>query len=647
MATAVGHLLAGGALAWCALARAGSPVPVEVGSPSSSLDGSSPSALTDGETSTADLKARLLGSEWIVRLPRPTVVSLVAVHHPSQTRGWAAPQGIGVTFGDGTGLPLTCGAADGWYHTRVPQVRTERIRLRVESTVDGNTGPGGLDEVRIETPTEPAAGGPVREVAYDVAVPADTTPCNPLGHSYMTGYFERGLTDGITQPDTRREFLRVVKEFGITALRFPGGSFAYSYPTRRDDFPALKAAGLAELSYNLWEPEQWGWCSPEEFLGFCKEAGIVAWYQLNPGYWYDREHDVVRQVADFEARNKPAEGDYLDEACQDAARLAAWCRDSGVDVVWEVGNEDYTYFAPGSYARIAAAFMRAIEAAVPGSRFAACCDGYDWGNWRWRDEILQALRSEGVESFDFASTHIYMTGAGTWVDEKTWKPFPWATGADMLDSTQRAWAQLLSWHTPGQRGALDEAGFRDTRIAITEFNVIGPNAVGEEQEHSLGRALGEAMIYPSLIQSCAALFHHDLVRNGPGFGNYFQRLDYYPDHRPACRYHWQVDGAVTRLMQPHHRGHICFDQHGVVVSRNAEGLYVSVCNPTSETQRVTLNLGGAKLANRTPTLQIVRAASLDAWGYDYMTRTVRAHTDAASALTVDAPPCSLVAGQLR
>ncbi|MBM3476449.1 MAG: hypothetical protein FJX75_24520 [Armatimonadetes bacterium] len=644
MAT-LARLLTVTALAWCSLARAGSLTPITVTSPNPSPQGTSPSALADGDTHTSDLEPKLLGAEWLIRPAAPTVVSLVAVHH-SSSPGRAVPQTIRITFDDGTSLPLSCGA-DGWSRTRVPQVRTGKLRLRVESTVDGVTAPGGLDEVRIETPGASQTSGPIREVSYDVEPPPDTTPCNPLGHSYMTAYFERGLTDGITDPATRREFSRVAKDFGITALRFPGGSFAYSYPTRREGLAALKAAGLAELSYNLWEPEKWGWCSPEEFLLFCKQAGIVAWYELNPGYWYDSERNVVHQIADFDGRNKPADGSYLDDACRDVAKLAAWCRDNEVEVVWEIGNEDYVYYKPATYARIAAAFMRAIEAAVPGSRFALCCDSYDWGNWRWRDELLPALRSEGVERFDFASTHIYMTGAGTWVDEKIWKPFPWATGADMLDSTQRAWAQLRSWHLPGQRSALDGAGFRDTSIAITEFNVIGPNTVGEEQEHSLGRALGEAMIYPGLIESCAAVFHHDLVRNGPGFGNYFQRLDYYPDHKPGCRYHAQIDGAVMRLMQPHHRGHICFEQDGVVVSRNADGLYVSVCNPTPEARRVTIRLKGVTLADRRPTMQVVQAGSLDAWGYDYVSATARAHVDALSGLTVESPPCSLVAGTVR
>jgi hypothetical protein len=631
------RLLMAGALACCSLARAGSLAPITA---------THSDSLADGDIRTSDLEAKLLSAEWLIRLREPAAVSLVAVHHSSGP-GKATPQAIRITFDDGTSLPLSCGAEDGWSRTRVPQVRTGRLRLRVESTVEGATGPGGLDEVRVERPGAPQAGGPVREVPYDVEVPADTALANPLGHSYMTAYFERGLTDGVTDPDTRREFLRVVRDFGITALRFPGGSFAYTYPTRREGLTAFKAAGLAELSYNLWEPEKWGWCSPEQFLLFCREAGIIAWYQLNPGYWYDAEHNAVHQIADFDRRDQPAEGDHLDEACADAARLAAWCRDNGVDVVWEVGNEDYVYYTPGAYARIAAAFRRAIEAAAPGSRFALCTDGYDWSNWGWRDELLPALRNQGVERFDLASTHIYMTGAGTWVDDKTWKPFPWATGADMLDSTQRAWAQLRSWHPPAQRSALDAAGFRGTQIAITEFNVIGPNTVGEEQEHSLGRALGEAMIYPSLIQSCAAVFFHDLVRNGPGFGNYFQRLDYYPDHRPGCRYHTQIDGAVMRLIQPHHRGHICFEQDGVVVSRNADGLYVSVCNPTSEAKRVVLRLRGATLADRRARMQVVQAASLDSWGYDYVTSTVAARVEARSGLTVECPPCSLVAGLVR
>ena len=158
--TTPGRLLVAGALAWCSLARAGSLTPVTVTGSSASLEGASPDALADGDIRTADLKAKLAGSEWLIRLPAPTVISLVAVHHSAQSRGQAAPQTIRITFDDGTSLPLGCSAADGWSRTRVPQVRTSRVRLRVESTADDATGPGGLDEVRVETPAALDTGGP-------------------------------------------------------------------------------------------------------------------------------------------------------------------------------------------------------------------------------------------------------------------------------------------------------------------------------------------------------------------------------------------------------------------------------------------------------------------------------------------------------
>jgi len=74
---------------------------------------------------------------------------------------------------------------------------------------------------------------------------------------------------------------------------------------------------------------------------------------------------------------------------------------------------------------------------------------------------------------------------------------------------------------------------------------------------------------------------------------------------------------------------------------------VRVCNPTAEAKRVILHLGGVTLTDRRPTMQVVRAASLDAWGYDYVASTTEARVDAVLGLTVDCPPCSLVAGEVR
>jgi hypothetical protein len=161
----------------------------------------------------------------------------------------------------------------------------------------------------------------------------------------------------------------------------------------------------------------------------------------------------------------------------------------------------------------------------------------------------------------------------------------------------------------------------------------------------MGRALGEAMIYPDLIRSCSAIFFHDLVRNGPGFGNYFQRLDYYPDHKPGCRYHWQADGEALRLVQPHHVGAICLNRAGIAVSRNAKGLYVSLCNGTEETRRVRMRLAGVRPANKVR-LESMRAASLDCWGYDYVTGQAEGRAEGGNSLAVQVPPCCLMAGQV-
>ncbi|HIE51897.1 MAG TPA: hypothetical protein EYP85_09075 [Armatimonadetes bacterium] len=606
-----------------------------------SIEGTAPTWLVDGSTATADLKATLVGTTWTVTWPQPATVVQVRVHHRARAKGWAVPVQATLRFDNGRALPLRFPERDGWTEMRVPQYLAREITLRVEVVAESRTAKGGLDELEVYARGPlPLLGEPAsRRTVWLNVSRLEPQPTNPLGVGFMLNYFERGLVDGLTKPEVREEFLRLCRDFGVTSLRFPGGSLAYVYPPwKREGLEALRHAGLAALAYNLWFPDTYDWCSALDYFRFCRDADLTVWYQLNPGYWIDPTANVVHQIRSFDGRKRvPTDGDYLSAAVAEAVALARWCRNHELRVVWEVGNEDYEYYAPETYAAIAAAFIRALRGVTPQARFALCGDGPSWSDREWQTRMLRALRKEGITHFDFASVHLYLTGVGEWRG-RTWYPLRWDSPERIYRSTKRAWSLIKGLYAGRYRQQLDAAGFRDTQFAFTEFNVLGfskPAFI----EHCAGRALGEAMIYPDLMEFSGALFLHDLVRSGPGTGNFFQRLDYYPTHPPGERYRWQVETAVLRLLFPHVRGALFYDRLGVAASWHPGGLYVTALNPTEETQALRLVIRGLKLAPRPVRVDRVRTESLASFGYDYYVETDTV-TPEDNEITLLLPPYS-------
>ena len=574
-------------------------------------------------------------AEGSYALPAPAVVVEVAVRVTE-----APPKQLWVELDGNLRLPLAFDE-QGHARQRVPRLTVSRLRLLPADPPDWNGAPNAVEVRTLGAPPEVAPQREVRLAPLEPPDPPEPQP-KPLCSSYMCSYFEKGLTDGITVPETRAELIGLLRDNHVAALRYPGGSFAYTYPPDSEaGITALKDQGLAEISYNAWWPEKYGWVSEREYFRFCKEAGLVAWYEVNPGYWYEAATNTFHQIRDFDPRgvvSKRADRDRLPEAAQAAAERARWCAENGIGVVWEIGNEDYVYYSPTSYAEIAAAFIKAIRAVVPDARFAVCIDGYDWGDWSWREAMLPALRAQGVARFDYGSTHCYLHGAGVFHEDGTWSPLDRSSPEALARSIPQAWGILQNLFTARHHDVLAANGFGDTKIAMTEFN----QGIGDpsEREHSLGRAVGEAIIYPQMVRGLDAIFFHDLVRSGPESGNWFQRFDYYPELPAGSRYHLQVDGAVMRLMARHagRRLRRVETVEGLHVAQSvaADGTYTTLVNASAEAVTVRLPAAGPVNVER------VWGSSPEAYEYDFRQDEARIAPEDGAILAV-APAWGLVA----
>ena len=452
----------------------------------------------------------------------------------------------------------------------------------------------------------------------DISLLPASTPIkstNPNANGYQIAYFERGFSDGMTDPERRDEFIARLRELHVSSLRFPGGTWAYWYNTTSPkSVPALARLENATTVVPYWVKNfsEFRWANDDYFFGICKELNVTAIYQINIATWYDVKTDRAVKLALFDRKlrqgqlaervvqTKDDKGvavdlksdpsvidpnvdiSFMKDATENAAKLARMAKSMGVPVLWEFGNEDYTKFTPETYVRQCKAFYQAIRQVDPQARFAFCGDSNSWTDMTWQLGVLDQLRKNGMTDMADASVHMYLTGGGGG---------PRDTGAKAYDATLYAWNQLKSMHK-GTRRRLDEAGLTNTNISLTEFNVVHvlKNYTGLPLEHSMGRALGEAAIWPDFITRFNHIVFHDLIRNGYGHGTWFCRMYYIPGNPAGSRYVLPLDGKVMSVMHRHATNQILQSDSTHVISQGKDAVLLSLSNIQPFSVSYTLSL---------------------------------------------------------
>lgn len=615
----------------CGLSASGQALPIRsiIGP-----DGKPCAALSDGDPATG---VRAQRGTYVLSRDSDEPFVFIAFHITAESDGT-----VTVKCDDLMALALTYKTGTGWHRLRIPYSRARYVRITWDQ-------PGAVwDDVELlgRTPLpKPAAARRKRRINVNLADVSDK-PCCEIPAGAMTSWFERGLVDGLTRPATRRELSERIREFPLKAIRYPGGTATYGYPPHRKAIATFVREGMGQYAYGLWWMKRYGWASPEDFFRLCKDARVIAWYEINPGFWYDPVADTIHKTIAMDARGDKYKGNYIPQAVGEAMKLVQLAKRVGVEVVWEIGNEDYSYYTSATYAKLCAAFINGIRTVDPSARFAVCGDSTSWADWAFADEFVNALREEGVTRIDYSSQHLYLKGVGVFQPtDGRWKPLPWETPEQIGESASRAWDLIRDLFLRGPE-RFHDAGIEGAKLAITEFN-IGTSFASAELEHSVGRALGEAEAICGMLQDADAVFFHELVRSGPS-STFFARLDYYPDNPSGKRYFWFPEAAAAHIVAPHGDGTIAYNTDGICISRHPGFIYVTVVNRTDKRQSVRIMLQGARVDTDKPIeLRRFRAASLDCAFFDYYTERERISPSAGSRIVrVESLPCSVTGAKV-
>ncbi|WNM34915.1 alpha-N-arabinofuranosidase [Streptomyces sp. Li-HN-5-11] len=218
-----------------------------------------------------------------------------------------------------------------------------------------------------------------------------------LGRCVYTGIFE---PDHPSADDSglRTDVLDLIRELGVTAVRYPGGNFVSGYKWEDSVGPAAERPRRLDLAWHSTETNRFGL---SEFIAFLRKIGPQAepMMALNLG-----TRGVAEALELQEYANHPA-GTALSElraahGDKDPFGIRLWCLGNEMDGPWQTGHK-----TAAEYGRLAAETARAMRQIDPGVQLVACgSSGQGMPTFaEWEATVLQ----ETYDLVDYISLHAY------------------------------------------------------------------------------------------------------------------------------------------------------------------------------------------------------------------------------------------------
>ncbi|WP_230674276.1 arabinosylfuranosidase ArfA [Rathayibacter sp. Leaf248] len=214
----------------------------------------------------------------------------------------------------------------------------------------------------------------------------------------------RGVYGGIVDPSHpsadadgfRGDVVDLVRELGVTTVRYPGGNFVSAYDWRDGIGPVEQRPVRLDPAWHTIEPNRFG---VDEFVRWCRAAGVEPMMALNLGT--DGIRSALRLL---EYANHPSGTTLSNERRANGAEephdIRLWCIGNEMDGPWQIGH-----LSAGEYGRLAARTASAMRALDPDLELVVCGSSNDrmatFG--AWEQEVLLHT----FEHVDYISCHQY------------------------------------------------------------------------------------------------------------------------------------------------------------------------------------------------------------------------------------------------
>lgn len=229
---------------------------------------------------------------------------------------------------------------------------------------------------------------------------------NPRLFGSFVEHLGRCVHTGIFEPDhptadeagIRTDVLDLVRELGVTAVRYPGGNFVSGYRWEDSVGPVENRPRRLDLAWHSTETNRFGL---SEYIAFLRKIGPRAepMMALNLG-----TRGVAEALELLEYANHPA-GTALSDlraahGDKDPFGIRLWCLGNEMDGPWQTGHK-----TAEEYGRLAAETARAMRRLDPAVELVACgSSGQSMPTFAdWEATVL----AETYDLVDHVSLHAY------------------------------------------------------------------------------------------------------------------------------------------------------------------------------------------------------------------------------------------------
>ncbi len=235
--------------------------------------------------------------------------------------------------------------------------------------------------------------GPVRRGTFGSFV-------EHLGRCVYTGIYEPGHPTA-TPEGFRGDVLELVREMGVSTVRYPGGNFVSGYKWEDGVGPADERPTRLDLAWHSIETNAFGL---NEFMAWTKASGTEAMMAINLGTRGIAEAIELLEYANFPGGTARADlrRAHGVEAPHD---IRFWCLGNEMDGPWQLGHKTAT-----EYGRLAAETARGMRQIDPDLVLVAC--GSSGSNMPTFGEWERTVLTEAYDEVDMISAHAYYREEG-------------------------------------------------------------------------------------------------------------------------------------------------------------------------------------------------------------------------------------------
>ncbi|MER5181261.1 alpha-N-arabinofuranosidase [Streptomyces sp. NPDC002896] len=218
-----------------------------------------------------------------------------------------------------------------------------------------------------------------------------------LGRCVYTGIYEPGHPTA-DEAGLRTDVLELIRELGVTAVRYPGGNFVSGYKWEDSVGPADERPRRLDLAWRSTESNRFGL---SEYIAFLRKIGPQAepMMAINLG-----TRGVAEALELQEYANHPS-GTALSDlrvthGDKDPFDIRLWCLGNEMDGPWQTGHK-----TAEEYGRLAAETARAMRQIDPKLELVACgSSSQSMPTFAdWEAKVL----AEAYDLVDYISLHAY------------------------------------------------------------------------------------------------------------------------------------------------------------------------------------------------------------------------------------------------